>query len=58
MYPDEAAFLKAGQIIDREMDLKGRVDFDTTLMRRDGRPFRAHVSITGFGKRKTWTGKS
>ena len=50
MYPNEAAFIEAGQIIDRQMDLKGRVDFDTTLVRRDGSCFKAHVSITGFGE--------
>jgi len=50
MYPDEASFLEAGQIIDRDMDLRGRVDFDTTLVRRDGSRFKAHVSITGFGE--------
>jgi len=50
IYPDKESFVAAGQRIDREMGLRGRVDFDTTLVRRDASPFKAHMSITRFGE--------
>ena len=53
IYPDEEAYLKAGRIIEREMGLRGRVDLDTSLVRRDGSRFMAHVSITGYREEET-----
>lgn len=47
IYPDDEAYHRAGQIIDQEMGLKGRADFDVELKRRDNSRFKAHLSITG-----------
>jgi len=50
IYASVADYEASGDIIQSEMDLKGRADFDFELVRRDGTRFKAHLIITGTGK--------
>ncbi|MCP4722668.1 MAG: GAF domain-containing protein [Desulfobacteraceae bacterium] len=52
IYASKQAYKEAGAIIQKDLTLGGKADFDFELKRRDGSLFKAHIILTGSSPEK------